>query len=164
VASIVNRLKTALANQCLPHALQVDPATGNVQCLILATLSSTTPANASNPEADCANPQYPGLSVPEVSTLTSYLQQAEASWKSNGGAASGSPDPATLPTCQVAPLAASALVNGSCKTSSSQGWCYVTGTAAGVCEQEILISPQTLPAGARVNLQCLEALGVPDGG
>ena len=57
-------------------------------------------------------------------------------------------------------LAASALVNGSCKASSSQGWCYVSGAAAGVCEQAILFSPQTLPDGARVNLQCLEQLSI----
>jgi hypothetical protein len=164
VASIVNRLKNALTNQCLPHALTPDPATGNIPCLILATLSSTTPANASNPEADCNDATYPGLSAPNASALADFLQQAEASWRANGGAASDGSDPATLPTCQVNELTGSALTNGSCKTSSAEGWCYVTGTAAGVCDQAVLFSPQTLPAGARVNLQCLETLSVPDGG
>ncbi len=160
VAAIVDRLKNALTNTCLPHKLEPEDGTDDIPCLILATLASTTAANASNPEADCATSKYPGLSVPDASTLETFLRQAESEWQQRGGAASGEADPATLPTCQVNQLAASALVNGSCKASSSQGWCYVSGAAAGVCEQAILFSPQTLPFGSGVNLQCLETLSV----
>jgi len=57
----------------------------------------------------------------------------------------------------VPQLLASQLVAGSCAQSTEQGWCYVTGAAAGRCAQKIVFSPNTLPSGATVELDCLEA-------
>jgi hypothetical protein len=57
----------------------------------------------------------------------------------------------------VPQLLGSQLVGGSCAQSTEQGWCYVTGAAAGRCAQKIVFSPGTLPSGATVELDCLEA-------
>ena len=57
----------------------------------------------------------------------------------------------------VPQLLGSQLVGGSCAQSTEQGWCYVTGAAAGRCAQKIVFSPSTLPSGATVELDCLEA-------
>jgi hypothetical protein len=45
IAAIVDRLKEQLGNRCLPRALTVDPATGNVPC----TLVETTPQPPKDP-------------------------------------------------------------------------------------------------------------------
>ncbi|MGO9713626.1 MAG: hypothetical protein ACLQBL_32525 [Polyangiaceae bacterium] len=168
VASIIEKLKTALTNPCLPQPLTAD-AEGQLPCLILATLP--TASNPSDPQADCANGKYPGLAPPEPALLQSFQQTAEQEWQASGGAVAGNgPDPMTLPTCSVNELSSSELVGGSCKTSTALGWCYVTGSAAGSCGQAIVLSPTTVPPGTLVNLQCIEtssalaAGGEPDGG
>ena len=154
VASIIDRLKTALGSQCLPQKLTPD-ANGQLPCSILAQLP--TASDPSDPQADCTNGKFPGLSAPDPAILAGFLESQEEAWLANGGdAGPAGPDPRTLPTCEVNELAASQLVAGSCKTSSALGWCYVTGSAAGACDQAIVLSPTTVPAGTAVNLQCIE--------
>jgi hypothetical protein len=161
VASIVNRLKNALTNQCLPQTLVADNQ-GQVPCLILATLPSATDPN--NPQADCS--KYPGYTQPDAQILAQFVAAAEVTWKANGSVGT---EPKKLPTCQVGQLPQTALSGGTCKAAGSPGWCYVTGTAAGTCSQAIIFSPGTIPTGTTINLQCIEsssalAAGTADGG
>jgi hypothetical protein len=163
VASIVNRLKNALTNECLPQTLTAD-ASGQVPCLILATLPSAS--NSSNPQADCTNGKYAGYTNPDAQILQQFQAAAEVAWTQGGKVG---PDPKSLPTCQVGQLPNTALQNGTCKASGDKGWCYVTGTAAGTCAQAIIFSPGTIPTGTTINLQCIEsssalAAGTSDGG
>ena len=44
----------------------------------------------------------------------------------------------------------------SCAGSTDQGWCYVTGAAAGSCGHSILFTNAEPPAGSNVSLQCIE--------
>lgn len=160
MTAIVDRLKQQLVNECLPEPLQPD-GSGVVPCLILVTLP--TPGD----ESACSG--QPGMSVPDPDILAHFQQAQETGWQQGGGAASGTPDPATLPVCQLAELTPMAnqadFTNGSCVGSSDPGWCYVTGAAAGTCSQAILFTKNTPPSGATVSLQCIEsAVGVGDGG
>ena len=144
VSSIINRLKVALTQQCLPQKLAATEAGAPLPCLVLATLPQAT--NPSDPEADCAN--NPGMEAPADDILQQFLANPPSD---------APPNLASLPTCQVNPLGPSALdTSGSCATSSEQGWCYVTGAAAKTCPQAILFSPKTLPNGAFASLQCIE--------
>jgi hypothetical protein len=145
VASIINRLKSALTNQCLPQKLtQTDAGT---PCLILATLPTGS-------QSECGTSATPGMTQPDPQILQQFQSSQHQQWEvQNGGVGT---DPSTLPTCEVDQLTGSQLVGGSCKTASTPGWCYVTGAAAGTCEQAILFSPNTLPAGTQINLQCIE--------
>jgi hypothetical protein len=144
VAAIINRLKTALTNACLPQKLTPNPD-GSLPCLILATLPSGT-------QAECGT--TPGLSAPDQAILQGIQQTQDAEWVAGG---SVGPQLSKQPTCEVSPVPASALVGGTCKTSTVPGWCYVTGSAAGACDQEIVLSPDTVPSGAIINMQCLES-------
>jgi hypothetical protein len=154
VATIVNRLKNALTNQCLPETLTQD-STGAVPCLILATLPATSQQNKNNPENDCNNASA-GLAIPDPTTLAQFLQTAEAAWIANGGADGGAgQDPKTLPTCVVSQIT-NVPAGSTCKTSNTAGWCYVSGAAAGTCPQAIVFTSGTPPSGSTINLQCIE--------
>jgi hypothetical protein len=163
VASIINRLKTALNVQCLPQTLNTEDG-GEEPCLILVTLPNTI--NKSAPEEDCATygTEY---SVPNAQILAQFQATAHQTWENNNGGPG--PDPNTLPTCQVAEIPGIAP-GQSCKASPTKGWCYVTGAAAGTCAQAVVFSNGTLPTGAEVNLQCIESSSAlaagqqPDGG
>jgi hypothetical protein len=140
VAVIVDRLKNALANQCLPQPLQPDSA-GNVPCLILEVLPDNSPCSASA-----------GLSAPDATIAAKYAKDNNI-------------DTTKQRICQVNQLKPTDLVNGSCATSGAAGWCYVTGAAAGTCPQAILFSPTGNPVnGATISLQCIEANTVGDAG
>jgi hypothetical protein len=160
VSSIINRLKTALTNQCLPQTLEVSDAGTGVPCLILATLESAT--NPSNPQADCSNTKtYPSLSEPDATILAQFQAAAHANWLLNN---KQGVDPSTLPTCQVAQLTGSQVVGGTCKGSQDPGWCYVTGVSAGTCPQAIIFTQGAVPTGATINLQCIETSSAIAGG
>jgi hypothetical protein len=180
VSAIVDRLKNALANQCLPQQLTPDPTCGNVPCLILETLSTGT-------QDDCGSngmpsTKYPGLTQPDKTVLDQFNQSQHNAWAQNGGLDAGlGPDPSSLPTCEVTQLVASSVVNpaetsgctasasighynligdfqgGTCAASSEAGWCYVQGKAAGgSCPQAILFSPGGNPVvGAQISLECI---------
>ncbi len=190
VAAIVDRLKNALANQCLPQQLNADPKCANVPCVILETLSSGS-------QADCSSGMYQGLSAPDPGVLAEFQQSQHNTWVQNGGLDAGlGPDPSTLPTCEVTQLVAMGAIPatdtadevkactdmtteatshyqyaadfqaGSCANSASAGWCYVTGAAAGgSCPQAILFSPGGNPqVGAQINLECIVSPPTPDSG
>jgi len=190
VAAIVDRLKNALASQCLPQQLTPDPTCGDVQCLILETL-------ATGSQSDCSSGKYAGLSSPDPDVLSKFQASQSAAWAANGGADAGlGPDPSTLPTCQVTQLvpqsfmanaasctntttppsytvtnngvttteyAYDAFQGGTCAASTQAGWCYVSGSAAGgSCPQAILVSPGGNPqVGAQINLECIVAAPQP---
>ena len=181
VNAIVDRLKTALGSQCLPQELTPDPACGNVPCLILVSLTkSAVPGNKNlckNPGSACS--AIPGLSVPSVAdpvagaeVASKFCDAQEAAWIANGGnnASSVTPDPYTVPLCELnqlyqAPTGANCAgtapagtfdSTGSCAGSQTPGWCYVTGGAAGSCGHSILFTTNEPPTGATVSLQCVE--------
>ncbi len=140
VSAIVDRLKNALANQCLPQPLAVD-AQGNVPCVILEVL----------PDATSTCDARRGLSDPPADVLAKFKESIRT----------GQPGDPWLDTiCQVKQLTGDDLVGGSCAQSTKAGWCYVTGAAAGTCPQAILFSPTGSPVnGATISLQCTQNAG-----
>ena len=150
VSAIVERLKNALAAQCLPTALTAD-ASGKVPCLILEALPPGSTCDASK-----------GLSPADTKQGAAYLANLDAT----SGDGDGGSDFAGWTVCQVSELVGSDLdSNGSCTSSSAAGWCYVTGAAAGTCAQAIKFSDKGSPqTGARVSLQCIQQTGDTSGG
>jgi hypothetical protein len=142
MAAIVDRLKGALVGSCLPH--QLTPVDGNVPCLVLASLpqpGSTCDASRGMSPAD---PQL-------IARAAQSLSQADAALL----------DTRQHTVCQVAQIASSDLVNGSCTQSQTAGWCYSVGASAtaGQCQDAILFSPRGQPApGVRTLLACIETV------
>ena len=142
VSAIVDRLKNALANQCLPEPLTANPD-GTVPCLILAVLPTV------GGTCDAAQ----GLHNPDPAILKKFKESLHQQSGGDGGV----DDLSTHLICEVNQLTGNQLVGGSCATSTVPGWCYVTGAAAGgTCGQAILFSPNVPPTGAQVSLQCIE--------
>ena len=144
VAAIVERLKNALASQCLPQALTAD-ANGDVPCLILEALP---------PGKSCSDA---GLQPADPKAAASY--QAQLAAQAGTGDAGTS---TTFTICQVPQLVGADLTNGSCVDNNDKaGWCYLEGSAAGGgCAQAIKFSAKGNPAGgARVALQCIQQTG-----
>jgi hypothetical protein len=166
VKAIVDRLKNALANQCLPQHL-TPGACGDVPCLILETLST--------PGVACTS--IPGLTDPDPQVLAKFREQQKADQGDiHGDAGPGFVDETKLPVCQVTQLIKPGNYPGTCGGnkalqpitdfpeasgcggSAEAGWCYVEGKAAGTCAQAILFSPTGNPqVGAKISLQCIEA-------
>jgi len=158
VRVIVDRLKNALANQCLPQALTADPATNEVPCLILLTLENTPGG-----EELCDPAQ--GLTVPDPAILAKFREQAEADFKANGGDAAGLKDPALYPVCELKQLVVAA--GDSCAEEADSGWCYVQkangkNPAGETCSQAILFTAAGNKVGAKISLQCIEKSSVTD--
>jgi hypothetical protein len=151
VRAIVDRLKNALANQCLPQPLSVFKDSNGqdaVRCLILETL----PAQGGQDECTAAK----GLAQPDPEVLRKFREQQEEEWKASGGDKAGIPNPNTYPVCQVTQLPA----NVDCVKDPKAGWCYVSGKSAGTCSQAILFSEAgNPPPGAKISLQCIEEKG-----
>jgi hypothetical protein len=158
VNGIVDRLKTVLADACLPQKLDVD-ACGNVECLILVTLL--------DPTKTCAD--FPGMVPAPAAVLQTFQKNQHDTWVSGGMVGT---DPSTLATCELqqlsqlpagadatlcAPPVGTFDAAGSCAASSQPGWCYAAGTAAGACSQSILFSAGQPPSGTVVSLQCIES-------
>jgi hypothetical protein len=159
VRAIIDRLKNALANQCLPQALTVDQG-GNVPCLILLTLEDT-PAG----EDRCA--KEPGLETPDPTILAKFRQQLESDYKVGGGADAGLKDPAQYAVCVLKEIP---VARGeTCADHPEPGWCYVQNapekglSPAGTCPQAILFTQAGNKVGAKISLQCIEA-NAADGG
>jgi hypothetical protein len=156
VATIINRLKNALTNQCLPQKLAV--GTGNsdqVPCLILVQMPVNNKGSCLNP---VCNTQQ-GLSVPASDVLTKFCASAEATFNANGGSKAGLTDPATQSVCVLQQLTPNTFpadfVNGSCESATADpGWCYVTNAKG--CAQAIIFPTGSPPQGATANLQCIE--------
>jgi hypothetical protein len=170
VAVIIDRLKNALTNQCLPQKLTTDQ-TGAVSCLILVTLPASAGGSCTNPNCDANQ----GLSVPDQVVLQKFCSTQENAFNASGGAKAGLPDPANQSVCQLTELInkdppaggstasgvsfsrASFDNTGSCATSMQSGWCYVEGGAAKGCAQAIVFAANSPPAGSTSSLQCIES-------
>jgi hypothetical protein len=157
VRSIINRLKNALANQCLPQKLIADQ-TGEVPCLILLTLTGSP-----GDESTCTQR---GFDIPDAAILAKFRQTQHSDYLANGGDKSGAQDPSTFPTCQLKQIVETP--GASCANDPGAGWCYVVNaggqTPAGTCSQAILFTQSGNPSGATISLQCIEANTVQDGG
>jgi len=157
--AIVNRLKNSLSVQCLPEKLHKDPSNGTVSCLILVTLPKM------GDESICSGGSVLGLQGVDPNVLANFRAAQKAVWTQQGGESSGSPNPDLLPVCQLQELTPTLNPNdfmpqgdpnGSCQGSLDPGWCYVEGSAAGTCPQQIIFTPGEPPPGATVSLQCIE--------
>jgi hypothetical protein len=191
VNAIVNRLKSALAAQCVPQKLIADKQCGNYPCLVLVSLNKNVQSNNKNA---CKSPgsacNLPGLQAPppdDLDPIAKFCDAQEAAWKKS----MAGPEPYTVPVCEMkqlflAPAGANTMgcklqpspasdftpSNGgapqpgdSCAGSADQGWCYVTGAAAGACGHSVLFTSAEPPSGSSVSLQCIEqAVVAIDGG
>ena len=134
VKSIVDRLKNALANQCLPQRLTRDDK-GQVACLILETLP--------NKGDKCST--Y-GLQDPAPEILEKFREkQKEQSADTS------------LTVCQANQIVKKP--GETCSRDTAAGWCYVENTdtskVIGACSQAIVFSPTgNPPVGVSIELQC----------
>jgi hypothetical protein len=175
ITSIVNRLKNALATQCLPEKLNPVPtgmgkfpnceapgANCEVECLILATLAPGVATNeASNETAACSQPAF-GLSPPsttdngvQAGILKTFRAAQHATYVNPPNSGKGI-DPSTLATCFVNQIPYSQYSSCATPVGSTKGWCYVTDTGTS-CPQAIQFTPGSPPEGSVVSLQCIEA-------
>ncbi|MBK8217175.1 MAG: hypothetical protein IPK71_25905 [Myxococcales bacterium] len=147
VKAIVDRLKNALANQCLPQKLTRDDK-GEVACLILETLP--------NPGDKC---ETYGLKAPAPEILEKFREkQKEQKADTN------------LTVCQIPQIVTQP--GQTCQNNATDaGWCYVENTATakviGTCSQAIQFSTKGQPPpGALTDLQCIQQFGgeATDGG
>ena len=76
VNGIVDRLKIALNNQCLPEKLVPDSC-GTFPCLILVTLRD-------NRDGEQACTTTPGMSIPEADILKRFQQKQHGDWMAGG--------------------------------------------------------------------------------
>jgi hypothetical protein len=160
VQLIGDRVKEALGPPCLPQKLAVK-SDGSVPCTVLVQLTQQA-GGSSCTHPDCST-SPDGLRVPDPQVLNAFCAGLEADYQAqvnaNGGSTMGLTDPATVPVCELVQLApqanGGAFQGGSCADSQAdQGWCYVTGAAAGTCPQAIFFTPKALPSGALPSLHC----------
>jgi hypothetical protein len=151
ITAIVDRLSTALQHQPLPQKLTPDNDAGHVPCLVLATL----PNAPAGDESICTNAsEFPSLEKVDPAVLQLFQTDQHAAFLQGG---SVPPDLSTFPTCQVQQILPAAF-QGNCTTLTdpqNQGWCYVVSPDAGT--QALYFTPNGLPQGAKVKLQCIEA-------
>ena len=143
VQTIVNRLKDALTERCIPQPLEED-ADGTVPCLI--TELEPTPGD----QAAACDPAK-GLEQPDPGVLARYRKEQEAN--------KATPDELARPLCVIKQLKGAELVSNSCVASTKAGWCYVSRGKVSTekCAQSIKF-PDAFqrPNGAIINLQCIE--------
>lgn len=142
VKSIVDRLKDALANTCIPQALTRDSKSGEVPCLLLETLAD---------EGDTCEAH--GLKDPDPVVLKSFREQQKLQQGDVSGKDGGAPvvDLTKLPVCEIPQI-----VKGdgeSCDGDSTAGWCYVTNF--GKCKQSVLLTQTAQVPGSQTYLQCI---------
>jgi hypothetical protein len=119
---------------CLPQSLPVD-ASGQAICDVFFVLADGDTC-AAHALADAS---------PDVAAAVA-------------GPAADDAQPASV--CVLPQLPAADWVNGSCDASTEAGWCYLTGAAAGTCQQVVRASPSgVVPAGAYAVLGCGETDG-----
>jgi hypothetical protein len=100
-----------------------------------------------------------------VDVLPSFCSSLEDAYAkevtASGGSATGLVDPKNVPVCELRQLTPHAnpadFVGGSCaQAASDKGWCYVTGTAAGLCPSAVVFAGKdSWPTGATSNLECV---------
>jgi hypothetical protein len=142
MASIIDRLATQLEGQCFTEKLTVKD--GAVQCQMLASI----------PQAGQACDPSKGMSAVDPQTLAQTTQALQ------GNPLAPLFDPTQYTVCQINQIPSADLVNGSCTTSTTPGWCYVEGaTTGGQCPQALLFSPSGQPAaGVETLTTCLESI------
>jgi hypothetical protein len=110
VTAIVDRLKVALRNPCLPTALKPNPTTNQVACLVLEA------RNTGGAPCTCDGAARQPVDPSQESAIT----QAHAL----------QPSTASSCFCEVTPVTGAGLT--SCQndkvTSNADGWCYVDET------------------------------------
>jgi hypothetical protein len=149
VAAIVDRLKNALATQCLPQALTADEK-GEVPCLILETLPDP------GPQSRCKDAAK-GLSEPAPQVLAKFLESREIELGKQAA-----DELKKYPVCQVQQIVTKA--GETCARDEKAGWCYIKNTAnskvAGNCPQAIKFSQAgNPPVGAKTDLTCIQQFG-----
>jgi hypothetical protein len=136
--AIVN-IEGALTGGCLPESLPVNGA-GQAGCKVFYELAAGDTCAA-----------HPGLTAPAADVVAS-LRNMDNGFDLDVDA--------SQPLCVLAQLPMAEWIDGSCETSSSAGWCYLTGSAAGSCadsqvQSQIMASPSgEPPAGAFAILGC----------
>ncbi len=154
VRAIIDRLKNALAGQCLPQ--QLTPAQdGTVPCLVLVVFQpGVDQSTACDPNK--------GLSQVDPEILKRFNEQRLADLQKVTPQAT---EADLGPVCQLAQLVPGTDFTGSCEGTQTPGWCYVTGASAGGCPQAVKFSATGQPAtGTQISLQCIEASGAADAG
>jgi hypothetical protein len=141
VATLVDRLKTALAWQCLAEPVTLTPGSDQAPCLVLVTLPAASGGSCAEPVCD----ESRGLSIPPQGVLDTFCKNAN--------------DPDHRSVCALKQLTPSGnpddFVAGSCATESTDpGWCYVT--TAPHCAQALVFSSSALPSGSIAYLQCID--------
>jgi hypothetical protein len=149
IKAIVDRLATVLGHQCLPEKLTADDDAGDLPCLVLATLTQS-----GQTDKTCTDGSISSLEAVPDGVLAHFRNDQHAEWMAAG---SMGIDPSTLPTCSVKQVFPSEFPPGTgiCATSTVEGWCYVENTKS--CAQALYFSPNGLPKGAQISLQCLES-------
>jgi hypothetical protein len=150
VAAIIDRLKAALSNACLPRKLTVDKTANQAPCLILVSL----PAKAGSGES-CRTPTCPadqGLTVPEADTLRLFCDSQESAYLGSGGVPNAPGDPANQSVCVLKQLPARVDCGGQ---TNNPGWCYVEGGNSG-CAQAVVFANGSPPSGSLTTLACIE--------
>jgi hypothetical protein len=148
VAAIIDRLKAALTNACLPRKLKVDTQASQVPCLILVTLPAKAGETCKNPKCDAAQ----GLTVPDADTLRLFCDSQEAAYVAGQGTPNAPGDPANQSVCVLSQLPPKVDCSND---SMNHGWCYVEGGNTG-CAQAIVFSPHSPPPGSLTTLACIE--------
>jgi hypothetical protein len=146
VKVIVDRLKTALATQCLPRRL-TPFADGKTPCLLLEQLAKP------GPQSQCDNPAQ-GLRQPDAAVLKRFIAEQKEAFGDGY-------DPSKYPVCELVELETGGK---SCAADGKAGWCYVNGDSAreatdNRCANAILFSEKGNPkSGAKIFLQCIEKI------
>ncbi len=116
--------------KCLPWSLPVE-GSGQAECQIFYALATG--------DTCAAHAGLTAAAADVVASLQSMQQGLDAS----------------QPICILPQLPMAEWVDGSCETSSSAGWCYLTGSAAGSCSETVMLSSSGAPpAGAIAILGC----------
>ncbi len=134
VNEIVDRLKNALTQTCLPQALSKDD-NGNVPCLMLEVM----------PEEVKSCGGIEGRTDPEPTVIAKFREGLDANQKSRTVCALGqNPGAKSADECQRG-------------TGDKAGWCYLDGANAGRCSQQVVFNDRllSLAKGSTVYLQCI---------
>jgi hypothetical protein len=146
--AIVNRLKAALAQQCLPEKL-TPSAGGGVPCLVLAVYPSQTDQAAGCHDPGMCNPADPttcGCAASDATCMATYagiLARYQSTF-----------------TTSAPPVACifQQIADPACAKSQGAGWCYVEGSqnTGGGCAQAIQFAGSGPPSGVSISLECIE--------
>jgi len=156
---IVNRLKTALAGQCLPEKLPLK-ADGTADCTILVIYPAQTDQSAGCTDAGMCNPATPttcGCAPNDSACFAHYqhiLVQFQSAFQASLG--DGGASQPTPVACIYRELAQGTDYAGTtCEGSTGAGWCYVEGVAnTGGCPQAIKFGGSGPPPGTTLSLTC----------